>query len=934
MKILKASAGSGKTYALSHTYIDLLLGSREPHPYRHILAVTFTNKATGEMKARILRDLAKRAETDPRAKVLLTDMLHDYGAFSISTIDRFFQQALKAFSREIGQFADYQVELDKDSLIAETMDRILDSLTEDSGELLDWIRESLADTLEQGRRYQVDEGLLEIGRLLKNDEFRELAEQEGIAGREAFGKERLGRIRAACRRVMQDFCAQAVALGIEAVPGEEVKKLAPTKLAKAPAEVQELFDLPYKTYCTALLLDKLLFQLGLAGEFYKEFDALAAEKNVLCLDESNTLLRKIIGGSDAPFVYEKLGVRYEHFLLDEFQDTSHIQWENFLPLLRESESQQGGNLIVGDVKQSIYRFRDSDWELLGSEVERAFPGAEVVPLQGNWRSTRTVVGFNNRFFAYAAELLGLQDIYADVRQDPKLAEAQDGQVRVDFCDDQLAAILASIEDVRRAGAQWSDIAVLVRNKKEGAAVAAELITHGVPVISDDSLNLKGSPLVRRLVSLLSCYENPDDRIGRFLADAMDFTFPEEYHSLLDFCEELLRAMKAWDPASFDGQVLFVQAFMDQLQGWVQVNGNNLRNFLKFWDEKEEIFIGSPENAASVRVLTIHKSKGLEFPHVIFPFAEKVNLYKSGTHWSRLDASRSPLGAELSGIYPVPLGTLAGQSLFEDAVRREQRLQLVDNINLFYVALTRAGKSLHIIAKQPTKKCRDSLKKGPVQYGNFSEILFAFLGGQETFEAGKAYDFARMDRKVEQREEDFPAAYPSIPLDGRLAPSQDAHDFFNEDGTVGAESSPRLRGIVLHDILSEMILSSDLDRSVDAAIRDGRLTKEEGEKTRTLLRKGISKHADWFPNTLEDDVEICNEMDLFDADGKVERPDRVIVRGRTATIVDYKFGVELDSYRFQLKRYARLYRDLGYEVAGSFIWYVEEDKVVPVESFRA
>ncbi|MDY6417552.1 MAG: 3'-5' exonuclease, partial [Bacteroidales bacterium] len=683
----------------------------------------------------------------------------------------------------------------------------------------------------------------------------------------------------------------------------------------------------------ALLLDKLLFQLGLAGEFYKEFDALAAEKNVLCLDESNTLLRKIIGGSDAPFVYEKLGVRYEHFLLDEFQDTSHIQWENFLPLLRESESQQGGNLIVGDVKQSIYRFRDSDWELLGSEVQRAFPGAEVVPLQGNWRSTRAVIGFNNRFFAYSAELLGLQDIYADVRQDPKLEEAQDGQVRVDFCDDQLAAIVASIEDVRRGGAQWSDIAVLVRNKKEGAAVAAELIAHGIPVISDDSLNLKSSPLVRRLVSLLSCYENPDDRIGRFLADAMDFTFPEEYHSLIDFCEELLRAMKAWDPASFDGQVLFVQAFMDQLQNWVQINGNNLRNFLKFWDEKEEIFIGSPENAASVRVLTIHKSKGLEFPHVIFPFAEKVGLYKSGTHWSPLDAARTPLGAELSGIYPVPLGALAGQSLFEDAVLREQRLQLVDNINLFYVALTRAGKSLHIIAKQPTKKCRESLKKGPVQYGNFSEILFAFLGGQEVFEAGKAYDFARMERKVEQREEDFPAAYPSIPLGGRLAPSQDAHDFFNEDGTVGAESSPRLRGIVLHDILSEVRTADELDAAVDAALRDGRLDAAEAEKARRLLRERIAAHPEWFP-AAPDGVEICNEMDLFDADGRVERPDRVIVRGRTATIVDYKFGVELDVYRHQLKRYARLYRDLGYEVAGSFIWYVEEDKVVPVESFRA
>ena len=181
MKILKASAGSGKTYRLSKTYIDLLLSSREPHPYRHILAVTFTNKATAEMKNRILKDLAVLAETDPRAKALLTDLLHDYGAFSVSTIDKFFQQALKAFSREIGQFADYQIELDKDSLIAETMDRILDSLTEDSGELLDWIQAALADALELGRRFRVDEGLMETGKLLKNDEFRELSERLGVA---------------------------------------------------------------------------------------------------------------------------------------------------------------------------------------------------------------------------------------------------------------------------------------------------------------------------------------------------------------------------------------------------------------------------------------------------------------------------------------------------------------------------------------------------------------------------------------------------------------------------------------------------------------------------------------------------------------------------------------------------------------------------------
>ena len=834
MKILKASAGSGKTYQLSKTYIDLLLSSREPQPYRHILAVTFTNKATAEMKARILRDLARLAATNPRAQVLLTELLHDYGAFSISTIDRFFQQTLKAFSREIGQFADYQVELDKDSLIAETMDRILDALTEDDKELLAWLRDSLADTLERGRRFQVDEGLLEVGRLLKNDEFRELSERLGVNGREAFGKDRLKRIRQECRTVIQAFTEKAGKLGY---PVEQGKPLSPDnkkRLFKAKPELAEHFEDAYPYYTTALILDSLLSQLGLAGEFYREFDALAAEKNVMCLDESNTLLRDIIGGSSAPFVYEKLGVRYEHFLLDEFQDTSRIQWENFLPLLQESEAGAGGNLIVGDVKQSIYRWRDSDWKLLGSEVQEAFPRAEVIPLQGNWRSSRAVVGFNNRFFPYAADLLGLGDIYADVRQDVKKHDAQEGCVRVSFCEDQLAAVVDSINQARAQGAGWHDIAVLVRGRKEGSAIAAHLVANGIPVISDDSLLLKSSPVVRRLVSLLSCYENPDDTIGRFLADSMALSFPEEYHSLVDFCEELLRAMRKWDPASFEGQTLFIQAFMDDLQSWVQTNGNNLRYYLKHWEEKE-LCIGSPENASSVRVLTIHKSKGLEFPHVIFPFADKVALYKSDVHWSRLDTARTPFSPEVSGIYPVELGSLAGASLFAPAVGEEQRLQLVDNLNVFYVALTRAGKSLHVIAKPVSKKCRESVAKGEPTFGNLSEVLFAFLRGEDEFTAGKPYDFTLLEREETPSQLPFPGQYPSIPLDGRLTPSQEADDFFGDDGRVGPEASPRLRGIVLHDILSEVVRPADLEGAVRAAVRDGRLTPPPGGRSARYRR---------------------------------------------------------------------------------------------------
>ena len=925
MKILKASAGSGKTYRLSKTYIDLLLGSREKDAWRHILAVTFTNKATAEMKARILRDLAALSESDPRAAVLLPELLHDYGAFAVSTIDRFFQQALKAFSREIGQFADYQIELDKDALISESMDRILDSLTEDRVELLDWIRASLSDTLEQGRRYHIDDGLLEIGRLLGGDEHRTLAERYGIDDIEAFSQKRLETIRDRCRAVIKDFTQQAEALGFPVQKGVRISPINKKTLIKNTPGMPELFEEPYRLYNTALILDSLIFRLGFAGEFYRTFAELLKEKNVMCLDESNTILRKIIGGSDAPFVYEKLGVRYAHFLLDEFQDTSHIQWENFLPLLAESEAGAGGNLIVGDVKQSIYRFRDSDWELLGSQVQQAFPQAEVEPMQGNWRSTRTVVGFNNRFFPYAAAQLGLSDIYADVRQEVKKDDPQPGSVRINFCDDQLLATFESVQEARAAGAQWGDIAILVRNKKEGAAIAAYLIGREIPVISDDSLLLKSSSAVRRLVSLLSCYENPDDTVGRFLADSMQMEFPSEYHSLVDFCEQLLRTMYERDPGLFEGQVLFIQAFMDDLLAWVQVNGNNLRYYLKHWDEKD-LFIGSPENSDSVRILTIHKSKGLEFPYLIFPFAEKVDLYKRGVHWCYLDAAGTPLGAEVSGIYPVELGSQAEESLFSEAVARERRLQLVDNLNLFYVALTRAEKSLHVIARQPSNTCRKAVAKGKPSWGNFAELLFTFVKEDE-FRAGEPYDFTRLERKKVAREQAFPGSYPVIALDGRLTPSQEADDFFSEDGSAGLEASPRLRGIVLHDILAGVELPSGLDAAVDAAVRDGRLDPAGGEQTRTLLRERMAAHPDWFPAERAEGMEIRNEQAIFDADGSERRPDRVVIRGRQAVIIDFKFGHEEDSYRYQLRRYARLYRQLGYEVAGAWIWYVGTDEVV-------
>lgn len=912
MKIKKASAGSGKTYTLAHTYIDLLLQSKDRYAYRHILAVTFTNKATAEMKSRILKDLSELARTDNRAREILTDILHDYSAFAISTIDKFFQQTLKAFSREIGQFSDYQIELDRDSLIKESMDRILDSLTEDKPELVKWIRSTVSESLEHGEKCNIEKSLYEMGRVLKSEDHREMVARLGIDELKIYDKENLDKIRKDCRAVIDGFEKKAAELGVTAEAGAKVKRPGVRAMKAGPAELYELFDEPYKKYNTAVIVNNFIFTLGLAGEFYQEFNNLLKEKNVMCLDESNTILRDIIDGSDAPFVYEKLGVRFDDFLLDEFQDTSNIQWENFLPLLKESESRGGENLIVGDVKQSIYRFRDSDWELLGSKVKEQFPSATEDPMDSNWRSLDEVVHFNNNFFKAASEKLGLDRIYSDVQQKVKSKDQQNGYVRVTFTDDQMAAVLDSVNTARDAGARWRDIAVLVRNKKEGSGIAAELIRNGIPVISDDSLNLKSSIIVRRLVSLLSCLENPDDEVNSFLAESLDVQMPERYHSLMDLCEGLLRELKGVDPVAFDGETLYVQAFMDDLREWSAVNGNNLRYYLKHWEDKE-FYIGSPESSDSIRVLTIHKSKGLEFPYLIFPYAEKVDLYTKSVRWCEYDGN----------IYPVVLSTSSEDTYFAEDFYQERQKQRVDNINLFYVALTRAEKCLHVISKSPTKRCREGLKKAGYEYSNMAEILYEYCGCFDDREYGRMYDFSKMERKSGEAARDFPASYPSFSIGGRLAPSADAADFFGEGGETGASASARRAGIVLHDVLSELDGIGDLEEAMERTVKNGLLSVEESDTYFKLLSERINAHKDWF------NAKGRNETALIGADGKEYRPDRVVLGEDSVLIIDYKFGEEMDSYIRQVRGYVRLYSQMGYRNVSGVVWYVKEDKVVNV-----
>ena len=1045
IKLLKASAGSGKTYRLAKTYIGMLLGSKDEHAYRHILAVTFTNKATDEMKRRILKELdqlAREPEKSPyysdfissfpsakaladRAGKILTAMLHDYGAFAVSTIDKFVQTTLKAFAREIGQFASYQVELDRDSLVRESVDRILDSLS-NGDSLLKWLTDRAMAGLNEDGKFSIEGGLYEMAKSLKSDAHREA--MGGCSSAEMYSSSNLEAVRGECLKIIKDFEAKAqsaakalanafgrvgidpaatswkfaaniISKCIPSVHGSKVDKpgrlnlcgdsgkwfkkesrlLTPRVISELSApfdQVAKVFEgNDYKIYLTAYIIRDQIYNLGVAERLYGEFDSLMKEKNVLAIDESNTLLKKIIDGSDAPFVYEKIGVRFEDFLLDEFQDTSRIQWENFEPLLKESNSSGRDNLVVGDVKQSIYRFRSSDWNLLASGVKQAFGDSadDGEALTENWRSTGQVVEFNNKFFCFARReldaMLGVTDseegiiapIYSDVVQTARTGDPQKGSVELTWCpeategstdsDPVLPAVLSSINKALEAGASLSQIAILVRWNSEGSKVASYLGANGIAVVSNDSLRVKSSLTVRRLTSLLAYNTGGDEGkpLDRYVAKSTGITGKRAYFSIPDLCESLLRDLKKFDTATYEKETFYIQSFMDEVKLWTSKNGNKLASFLKYWEDSDKK-IASPDGIDAVSVLTIHKAKGLEFPYVIFPYPEKVELYprKTPKKWCRLPQD-SGLSVSEGVVWEVTLSGKSTDTLFADEYRRERELQFTDNLNIVYVALTRASKALHVIS---TAEKATSPKEG-----GFSNLLYAYAkvsgalevipsmeettpqkaGKKEQISAGSAfygepYNFKTPSSGGKEVAESVPSIYESYSLnpvgeentaETRLKLRADASDFFDDEGHTGYGASRRIRGTVLHDILSEVVVPSDLDGAVRRAVAAGRLSRPEAEEAQKLLSEAIESVSDrgWFPSSREG---VRNEEAIITSSGEVRRPDRVVELADRTVIIDYKFGHPERAYYTQLREYASLYGQMfPTRPVEAWLWYLTE-----------
>lgn len=948
VSLVKASAGSGKTYRLTQDYLDLLL-SGDPQRYKHVLAVTFTNKATDEMKARVIEALyaCSRNPEDPRAARAadcLSRILHDYSCFSVSTIDKFFQTVMRAFSRELGQYASYRVELDDKAVVRQVIDELLDSLSDPANEaLLDWLRTYSFEQVGQGRSWQIDDSLSGMAEHFLDESFlrkiRNRPELVGDLARVKACSEKLD----AMIRTFKDRCRSQAAAVQELAgrhgytldgfyrkgtgPMNVFSKWLGGKFDRPRSEtIFEAFNAfpdrdgmtrlvgeAVRTWTdlnTAQVMRKHLHLLGIYSDVLRHLQDYLKRNNVVLLRQSADLLNQIIDQDDTPFVYEKIGNRFDHLLLDEAQDTSLLQWDNFKPLFRNSVAQGSASLVVGDIKQSIYRWRGSDWRLLNEYLYRDL-GTEALrdeTLAENWRSGAAVVAFNNRLFTQAGpQLAAMPDtrrtgeavdgIYRDCAQrvPPQHAADPEGYVRLSFLSGEAAEsagkaswkelalerMLADIDSLLAAGYTCKEITVLVRTNTHGAEVASFLIDHGISVLTEDSLKIGASPCISRLMALLSRRVNPDDPVAQLLAERLGagLDVPES-GSLYETCERLFD-----DPAleHTEADLPFIYAFLDAVLAYQEKYGSSLQGFVNWWETAGcEKSICAPDGQNAVRVMTLHKSKGLSLDAVIIPFADEDFAHPSN-HLPVLWCEPDGPFAEL-GLIPIKATQELLDTRFAADYEAETVLRHVDVVNNWYVACTRARSCLILYAPLPGEKKKNTKLK------SFSELMHAVFAA----DLDDASDYVsgvlqRPSAKGEEHalDDDPQSTFARAEIGDRLRLSLHGADYFAQ------EESARQQGIEQHERMARVEADPELE-----ALSGGR---------------------HWFDGTYR----VLNETSIVDADGEIFRPDRVLIApdGSRVVVVDYKFGRPHSGHSRQVRHYVSLLRQMGYPSVEGWLWYV-------------
>ncbi|MGM9832462.1 MAG: UvrD-helicase domain-containing protein [Candidatus Limisoma sp.] len=1103
--INKASAGSGKTYNLVFEFIKMLLGYKEKdseqsayklknklnNEHNKILAITFTNKATEEMKQRIVKELGYMAN-DPEESEHLEkiaeafgvsqkkvseaaakahkQLLIDYANFNISTIDSFFQTVLRTFAFDVDLPGDFAIELSDEFAIAVGVsDLKRDMRTSSNNDYLSkWIQTYVTDSVNSGDGWNVLKDssgeqtnrntitISDFAKYLTNenvkkhlDKLREwITEGDGANLKALINRlNDMSRSLASEIRAFGQWCdinydsldlngkkkTTAVKLK-DFKPGSKVdkaliesynsseswtKKSTTTEVADDFGERLEKVQTALKGMAVVKAISENIYRLGLLYHIDNNIKNYNNENNTILLSNTNDILKDVIGGDNAPYIYARLGTFINNFLIDEFQDTSHMQWENLEPLLLDSLSAGHDNLIIGDVKQSIYRFRNSDPHLLANEVEASFGSYKKKEGQDNdnngninWRSDKEIVEFNNMVFKYLAEKLGLSHYYSNVHQNvSKKHENTEGYVHYELLSDDdaekfkekaIKLAIATINDMLDRGYEQRDIAILVNSNSEGEQIIAALLQEdGINVVSEESLLISSSSAVSTIITLLNAIDRTAQPDGVAEADKKrkekltpkEFLFRYQYllstgadknnpkaafRKALDIDSDfdLSKVIKGDEPVTLDvivdrilkhfvGQdtldeeMTFILAFKDLVADYMETFGSNVHFFLKWWNKTGyRRTVSSPSGINAIQVMTIHKSKGLEFPCVIIPFCD-WKFDKEGIEWIEPSQKLVNFVKEsgensviLPPILPINRSRLTTSlEQFSDSLKKCETDAKMDTLNKTYVAFTRAVNELVMFAPGEKDNKKEFLRSEltPLLLKD-NEVLLEH-GHKITKEEKQAKEEKERQEKEEKKkkkakndDEIEPKKYQLEHL-LIIPPQRDKAEKgikYKVPELITRLSNPKqFDGTAMHNIMQRVKTAADLASAIDYYHKKSIINDEERSRYGKILARALSdpRVKEWFA----DDVKVLNETELlhyvgdpdneeyFQLDFTICRPDRVVrTRDGRTIVIDYKFGAYDSKYQYQVRNYMNLLEEIGYERLEGYIWYVQEGNIERVE----
>lgn len=1064
--VYKASAGSGKTFTLAVQYIRQLV--ENPTVYRKILAVTFTNKATAEMKERILSQLygiaTSDAESETYLKVLQSEtgkseneirkaagttlhhIIHDYSRFRIETIDSFFQSVMRNLARELELGTNLNVELNQAEVLNDAVDKMIEKLDRNSP-ILYWLLEYIEERIADDKKWDVSKDIKRFGNNIFNekyiekgnglrkkltdptfiptyrkqvqdlkkqaleimkgfsDHFLEVLEERGLRPTDLkngakgigsyFNKLANGELADKVRnKTVEDCLAASENWATKTSPNRAtIIELASNELMELLEEAEKFRSKNSFLVNSCDLSLRYLNNLRLLNSIDQEVRLQNQEHNRFLLADTNALLHSLIREGDASFVYEKIGTTIDTVMIDEFQDTSRMQWENFRLLLQESLAQKEGSMIVGDIKQSIYRWRNGDWKILaGLEKDRGLR-IRSCTLDTNWRSEANIIRFNNTFFTTACKVLDqrykaeqgencqeLLDAYSDVcQQTPKTNK--EGYVKLTFLphteehpysETTLSELATEVTRLVENGVRVQDIAILVR-KNDKIPMIADYFDQETDyrVVSDEAFYLEASLAVCMIIDGLRYLAQPEDRIAQARL-AVNYQ-REVLHRDTDLNTLLLNGVDDYLPAGFLSQIeelrlmplyelmehlfglfqlqelpdqdAYLCAFYDAVTNYQQDHSSELTAFLSYWDENLHAQAIPSGELEGICILSIHKSKGLEYHTVLVPFCDWKMENETNNHllWCSVQGTGEetdiPPFNELD-LAPINYSSSMGASVYRDSYLNE-RLQLwIDNLNLLYVAFTRACKNLIIWGRTQQQNTVSGLLEEALDsmenIGIRSNRSEAEPEDTEEAEAVPVtYEFGELCPSILKKQHAstnrLTLSATGIPIhiepqknDIEFKQSNRSADFIRGEEEPDEKNQYIRQGQLLHNLFASIGQESDLPQAIALLRREGILESEERETQITKLAQWALNHPkvkSWYDGSWE----LFNERTILstDEDGNLQtrRPDRVMMKNGQVVVVDFKFGKRQEAYREQVQMYMQLLETMGYTRIQGYLWYV-------------